>query len=421
MDAACRRSRGTFFQGGPKCLLDHADSFIVGLWHTLKPVLRETMTGPLPGDYNRLIVLNWATEYPLLWPAKKRFPQPFTKFRAIYLYAVAPADLALFQKMKNPWYWIILGIKLTSFGSVPMFGLQLLLIDKSDEDQLCQYILSFKAYQFLTSVSYAISISISYYFCLRSDGYESGTPYPCLDSQPSSKPNFDILICLEVVRISLLFTAGYMLYFSYGGQGEMRALAEVRLDAADGSMDGFSNTVAIETQGNAADKSVITSAMVKKAIAQARERFKAEPGHGNFLPSFMWYDLSCLFAIVTNAFLWTIPYGHWIGDPVFGDTLYYIKVFYGLSTFPFLVFHLPVVGPSLASPHATGYNTMGLLCPKLGGGQVKRKNLILQQRKESDMHVSKIQRKWRESRSRRWTKLVVSVVDNPFFRPSHMM
>eukprot|EP00966_Prymnesium_polylepis_P323807 7379942-Prymnesium_polylepis.1 len=57
------------------------------------------VTGPLPGDYNRLIVLNWATEYPLLWPAKKRFPQPFTKFRAIYLYAVAPADLALFQKV----------------------------------------------------------------------------------------------------------------------------------------------------------------------------------------------------------------------------------------------------------------------------------------------------------------------------------
>ena len=50
-----------------------------------------------------------------------------------------------------------------------------------------------------------------------------------------------------------------------------------------------------------------------------------------------------------------------------------LQVAYGLTSFPFLIFHFPVIGPALSSPYPTGYNTIGLLCPLLAASEIKRK------------------------------------------------
>ena len=65
-----------FFRGTPEWWLAKVDRFVISLWGSLQPVLREYMTGPVPGDYSRLLVLNWSTEYPFLWP-KDQWPQPY--------------------------------------------------------------------------------------------------------------------------------------------------------------------------------------------------------------------------------------------------------------------------------------------------------------------------------------------------------
>ena len=53
--------------------------------------------------------------------------------------------------------------------------------------------------------------------------------------------------------------------------------------------------------------------------------------------------------------------------------LHRVQVAYGLTSFPFLIFHFPVIGPALSSPYPTGYNTIGLLCPLLAASEIKRK------------------------------------------------
>ena len=64
------------FRGTPQWWLERVDRFVVSLWQSLQPVVREYMTGPVPGDYSKLLVLNWSTEYPYFWPTGQ-WPQPY--------------------------------------------------------------------------------------------------------------------------------------------------------------------------------------------------------------------------------------------------------------------------------------------------------------------------------------------------------
>lgn len=61
-------------------------------------------------------------------------------------------------------------------------------------------------------------------------------------------------------------------------------MAEVRLDVADGSLDGFADVVSVEKKGAQAKTNTeyITMNMLKKATNNARKKFKAERGHVRF-------------------------------------------------------------------------------------------------------------------------------------------
>ena len=119
--------------GAPEGLVKSAQGVVASIWRFLQPVLRETIAGAVPGDYNKLLVLAWTTEYPLLWPKGTLCPQPWTWARAYYLYAMFPADKSIFQKFHNPWFYVITGLKLNGYTAVPCFILQFFFIDKSDE------------------------------------------------------------------------------------------------------------------------------------------------------------------------------------------------------------------------------------------------------------------------------------------------
>lgn len=53
---------------------------------------------------------------------------------------------------------------------------------------------------------------------------------------------------MELPRILLIATSVMLLVYryGYGGIGELKALAEVRVDVADGSLDGFADTKKLE-------------------------------------------------------------------------------------------------------------------------------------------------------------------------------
>lgn len=58
---------------------------------------------------------------------------------------------------------------------------------------------------------------------------------------------------------------------------------------------------------------------------------------------------------------------------MFHATLSYIKTFYALFSWPFLIFMVPVVGGAFAEARPTAYDKSGMLCPNLSSGQLKTK------------------------------------------------
>jgi len=165
--------------------------------------------------------------------------------RAKVLYATQPADATIWKVTQDPVNASILAIKL-----LPFFGVNVLIfaylfanIDRKDEYQLVQFILSFKGFQFITALSLAVKGALKFYYCLNQGAID-----------PTGGDQFDIARCslvtpggysayiysLELLRCALLFTAAHLLASgkAYGGLGEIRALEQVRLDMADGSLDG---------------------------------------------------------------------------------------------------------------------------------------------------------------------------------------
>ena len=359
------RSMGNgYLAGGPKFAEKGIDEFFVNIWNTMQPELRESIMGPVPGDYSRYLMMNWpeeaspslkrslitdhlsahsrfirasapsccAPQFPPLFP-KGKLPQPYTWARAHINYATLPADCTLFQKMANPMYIVLFILKCSSYTAVPIFGLNFLMMDKRDEYQLVYFILLFKSYQFLSGVYYAVDLSMVLYNCLNSAAYIGGEPRACDAMLSTSADDYAFIISMEVPRIMLIAAATYLLHIGYssGGPGELEALAEVRIDAADGDLDGFADTVKMDKDITAkANVEDLSYAKIEAATEAARKKFGATKGTGNYLPYFMMWDFGFLGLIVLDN-LWAYFWGRrqlWveggpemITNPIFDDPM----------------------------------------------------------------------------------------------------
>ena len=71
--------------------------------------------------------------------------------RAFLLYKMSPYDRSFWERMRDPWHWIITVFKALPSTQAISFTVQLLLIDKKDDFQLNEFIMQAKGFQFLTS------------------------------------------------------------------------------------------------------------------------------------------------------------------------------------------------------------------------------------------------------------------------------
>ena len=112
-------------------------------------------------------------------PVLEEYPKPVyswwccccQNFRACFRYNYYPVDKSIWGQFRNFWYWVILLIQMIPFFAVqPLFKLFIwIMIDKSDEYQLIQFILDFKTLMFFTLggiggivgyVNYVLCISV---------------------------------------------------------------------------------------------------------------------------------------------------------------------------------------------------------------------------------------------------------------------
>lgn len=247
---------------------------------------------------------------------------------------------------------------------------------------------------------------------------------------PTSAPDFDMIMMMELPRLLTLVAATLLLRLGHtrGGIGELRALAEVRLDAADGTLDGFAHIAKIELNAVGEEKTYNLRTIPRRVwnthIREAQRRIGTEVGTGGYLQTWMVFDfgvLAIVFALMMVPFVWrALEQYRADGAPPdaveLRNTLYYVTISWALMSFPFLVFHIPIIGVALSTPCATGYSTLGVLVPLLSSTAIIKKEELQAQRKAEREALEKrwsTGRWWHDSTARRVTRAVADVL-NPF-------
>ena len=165
-------------------------------------------------------------------------PRPYTWMRAKILYALKPADANKFKHLRDPVALAIVLLKLCPYYgiSVLLFVLLFFLIDRSDEGQLVYFVLSFKSFQFISGLSSTAFLCFHFWNCLEESTIDPDLS--CVRDAPGQAWSYPFVMLLEVIRIVLLLSAGILLGggASYGGNEELFALEQVRLQRARGEL-----------------------------------------------------------------------------------------------------------------------------------------------------------------------------------------
>lgn len=271
-------------------------------------------------------------------------------FRAKLLYNYLPFDFSIFGQIKSPLFLL-----LTLLSITPMFGIRVAFFTiilicivagrPPDEYQLVTFILMFKGAQFLSSgVLMACVAAVKYYMCVKADGHHTcDTEGPGV-SQDLVTSSVDFFGSCFLVWIAFLLLPCSR---SFGGT---RDLVEDPESAAVGS-------------GCCEDY---------------------DKKRGGRLTGLLGYDLCCfllscaliygltmvdlastnhadLQRAATDKDLLLSDLQRW----QFRSRVFFGRILYGLLSFPFMVFQLPVLSGILTHTIPTGYNSQGLCVPYL--------------------------------------------------------
>ena len=139
---------------------------------------------------------------------------------------------------------------------------------------------------------------------------------------------------------------------------------------------------------------------LRRAQLAARVRYGAKRGDGGMVPYFLIYDVVVIFfLLVFLAFklLWLRSQDspEWL----YWTTCYYVKLTWGLLSFPYLVYVVPVLGDSLHQAKPTAYDHTGVLCPRLTPVLIKQKMLRDEQRLKLEEEEAKLRERMMASSS----------------------
>ena len=278
----------------------------------------------------------------------------FSWFRAKLLYHYLPFDSSIFGQIKDPLFWILTAISVTPMYGirVAFFALVLLCIVAGappDEYQTVCFILMFKGAQFLSSgVFMACLAAFEYYMCVKPGGtHTCDTEGPGV-SQGLATSSVDFVGSCALVWLAFLLLPCTR---SFAGAREITAQSDVKEEEQSGAEE--------------------------RCCFYDRSR-------GGRLAGLLGYDLftfvlSCaliyvltvldvskeatvqLEQVAINKDLLLSDLQNW----QFRSRFFFGRIVYGLLSFPFLIFQLPVLNGILTHTNPTGYNPQGLCVPYL--------------------------------------------------------
>ena len=221
----------------------------------------------------------------------------------------------------------------------------------------------------------------------------------CVPYAPGQDWAFPFIFCLEGLRVLVLLASGTLLAggAAHGGVEELYALEAVRIDAADGALDGTANRKLLRKErmrkrreitgyaplegeqmdtarADALATGLPVASELHAATEAARLKFGVERRCGHRLPLFILYDVCVLVGIIVVlgaecAMLRMRGAPTWL----LWTKAYYAKLIWALFSFPFVLFALPVLGESLHRSKPTGYDQAGKLVAQLSAAKIRRK------------------------------------------------
>ena len=218
-----------------------------------------------------------------------------------------------------------------------------------------------------------VNAGVAMFFCLGH--VDHGDPNDC--SVGASSGILRYILMAEPLRILVVWSAFTLLACGYarGGPQQLVALEAVRIDLADGTLDGVfdqSKARALDDDDPHNDPDVVFSENAGKvggALREMQQKLKAPVRHGRSMPYFFAYDVLAL-VTVTALMLPTqedVDHGWmvWV-------TLHYMNVFYSLLALPFVLLALPFISTMLTQAYATGYDKAGNCGGMLTPEQIKQ-------------------------------------------------
>ncbi len=287
----------------------------------------------------------------------------FYGFLAWIRYTTCPYDRGFWRQIRDPAWWF-----LTLVSAIPKFGISqiyyllwFLCFDKSDEFQLLNFIKSFKCLQFVSLGVLSATIGGAQLFiCSLPE------PWIC----PAYAPREELFtLFLFISQIFLVWFAFCFLSSAKNKGGLYHQIskakeAKLREEARDA-------------------KETLLTAMAQETVEEAFFESRIEDTEGrNRLYFLLIYDtivfLLCIGLAVFSAFFnlldpkanvqnFDASDSFWESKNwKFVMTLYWIKCFYGLSSFPFLLLQIPGISALFSHARPTAYNPFGQTVPAVG-------------------------------------------------------
>lgn len=262
--------------------------------------------------------------------------QGLRAFRAWVLYTLDPVDMSIWKRMKTVSFWLLQVVQ-----NFPLYGVQtffllfyFLLMCKTDEYQLVNYIVSFKKMQFFTIGCLGGLIAyVQYFFCITTNG--GIVKYYDVNRCAAKTDDDPITYWIEIGTFFLKILLVWLCYLLLPCSSKL-GLPSFRIQ-------------------NNTDK--------QEAEREKRRCFNCTRG-GSRLRKLMFWEL---FASMLTVGLYLVLYFLVIKDDKVSmrESIYFCQTVYGLLSFPFLIFSVPMVTTLLCKTRDTKYDKFGRCVPDI--------------------------------------------------------
>eukprot|EP00762_Andalucia_godoyi_P002945 ANDGO_04200.mRNA.1 hypothetical protein AMSG_00053 len=309
-----------------------------------------------------------------------------TRFRGWFLYTMYPFDLSFWLQIRKFWFWLIKVICLLPFVGVQqaMFFFIFFMKDRTDEYQLIQYVLDFRGFQCITLGFIGVIVGAAQYYACANRQNDNGDSTCNEKDQGPGQNDFIYVECaFFLVQIFFTWAAFFLLPYSKKKGGFAH-----RQDAVDA---GLASSQAALVEGD--EVYYLQEQPVGKGCF-GRDKYAHRGGR---MAPLIIYDaclfLLCILLLTLSAFArptriderndWS--HKEW----VFKADLYWAKTLFGLLSFPFLVFKLPVLGSLLTHARPTAYTKLGKCVPVMPA-PIRKSNRAKAQKQLEQIEKKKI-------------------------------